>query len=841
MMKFSSFLLCLTALTCTSFAGYHDLHFHQMADQEKMLVSKGNSNYVWRNSGGSVYINDVKENVRIRVIDPPESKSQYGFDLRRPFLILDGIYLDNDGKRSLSAFQEEADQFGLPALLKELGYTPVLVQFAETVESSLESNSSYFANLLDFMSDNVLFGFQNKLQDGFIVMGISQGGILGRYGSYLYDLNRDSLDAPIRLYASLDSPHQGAVLPMGLFRTLDFWSSIGGSAAAESFKDLINGPGASELLLYKKSLAEKDTAGLGIVKPDVSSSRFLFGEYRKAAEYKGFPAVLVSQGQLKGDFPKEKIKYYELSRKVMKANILFGRVSSTFSSPMVEVDTLVRNRMYQKFDDDHVDILTGLASYDFVQGSTYPFAETLYESLREGFQEAMPNKMDVELLSLLGMSLTMELKGTWDQDTLYHASSTFIPTTSAMDMKCGGELSIREECSFTESNVGFPFENPGERSSANAVFAVDPTHPRYNEAMSGRHIELPGVGEHLDTAVLRGMQADIYRLLCEVAKYDYDGTTKSYRNENLAGVFDPEKGCVDPSGMPDVVRNSGLIQRKKFGFARYDYSQNSSESDDAVQFKVPAGWHKVALFDNGEKIPEGTVFEVTLKVREAIGDWFKTELLLTKTKSGSGQIQLQEFSVPADGEPHVVRWKMPEAEGSLNGYRWFRLVANSNGSDVEISEPRLANRTVITETPPNANRVLYPNSEYPVRNWNDNIEVKPYLDSYGAGMSVQFKAIGDNFFIDLGGVKSLKSHKNLKVSYWPGTCQGTKVYFDSYVQGAQSLASQNFAGNFIETTIPLEKMINRNFSLDNDLTASRLVLRGTKSDELCFIKNIDLQ
>lgn len=840
-MKLSRILFSLAAFVCSAFAGYHDLHFHQDSTLGKLLVSKTNVSMVWRDDKGSLYTKMAKGDVRIRIIDPKQGGGKFGFVLQRPFLILDGIYLSNDGKRNLSAFQEEAEQFGLPTLLKELGYTPILVQFAETVEKSLEENSGYFANLLQFMNDNAFFGFENKRQDGFVVMGISQGGILGRYGSYLYDTTKSSEDAPIRLYASLDSPHQGAILPMGLYLTLDFWAKTGGSADAEAFRDLIGGDGASGLLLYQKDSSDAYKNITGGIKPYFSSDRFLFGEYRKAAEYKGFPSVLVSQGLFKGSVPSEKLKFYDLSRKATKAGLLFGRAASTFSVPKKIQDTLARNRLFRKFDDDYVDLRVGLAKYDLIQGSTYPFAKTIYESLRDGFCDAMPDNMEMKLFSLLGKKFTMDLKSSWDADTLYHASSTFIPTTSAMDMKCGGELSIKDTCSFIADYNGFPFENPENRSSANAVFAVDPTHPRFNEKESGRHIELPGFGNRMDTTVLRGMQVDIYRLLCEVAKYDYDDNAKSYRNENLTGVFSPGKSCVDPSNMPDVIRNSGIVQRKKFGFARYDYSQKSSEANDVVSFKVPAGWHKVALFDNGEKIPEGSTFEVVMKVREATDGWFKTELLLTKTKGGSGQVQLQEISVPADGESHVIRWKMPAAEGSLNGYRWFRLVANSNGSDVEISEPRLANRTVASGTPKSMASKIYPSTEYTVRNWNENIEVRPYSDAFGSGLYAKFKSIGDNFFIDFGNVKSLKYYKELKISYWPGTCQATKVYFDSYVQGAQSLVSQNFAGNFIETIIPLEKIVNKDFSVDNDLSASRLVLRGTRSDELCFIRDINLQ
>ena len=95
--------------------------------------------------------------------------------------------------------------------------------------------------------------FPDAKNEGVVVLGISQGGIIGRYGAYLYDSHRKKTDAPVRLFASLDSPHQGAVMPKGLLKTIWFWAKMGGSADAEAFLDLVSAPGASDLLLRQKS------------------------------------------------------------------------------------------------------------------------------------------------------------------------------------------------------------------------------------------------------------------------------------------------------------------------------------------------------------------------------------------------------------------------------------------------------------------------------------------------------------------------------------------------------------------------------------------------------------
>lgn len=835
-MRLTKILLCLVAMAGSAFASIHDVFF-RMSDSGKFLV-KLTYDSPWVSSEGTPVEDLPGDNVRIRVIDPPAGNGLFGFELQRPFLVLDGIYLDVENNRTLSEFMEEAEQFGLVSVLKELGYTPVLVQFAETVSQGLETNSTHFKNLLQFMNDNPYFGFQNKAEDGFIVMGISQGGILGRYGSYLYDISRPAGSAPIRLYASLDSPHQGAIMPKGLRYTVQFWASYSGDA--EKFNDLIGGPGASELLLYQPTGTDDGTSR-DYFTADRSTSRFLFGKYRDAANYKGFPAVLISQGQMKGVSPSHHKKYYELNRKATKFGAVFGRTVSSFASPDFAQEEFARNRIYI-FDSLHTSRnIVGTTEYDFIQGSTYPFAKTMYSSLRAGFVQSIPKKMNVNV-GISKLLDSIQLNGSWDKDTLYQASSTFIPTASAMDMLCNGKLSIGESCAFKQNYLGFPFENPRNWSTADAVYAVDPTHPRYNEAVSGRHIEMPGVGDKQDMNVLNGMQTDVWRILCEIAKRDYDASSKAFRNSKLSGVFDPNASCMDLTKMPALLKGSGVVQRRKFAFARYDYKEKATESKDSVRFKVPAGWHKVAVFDNGGKIQEGSTFEVTVKPAEDPGGWMKAELLLTTTKAGTGQVQMREITVPMDGEAHVLRWPLPETKGALTNYRWFRLVLNSSGATVDVMKPRLAYATMSKQAVEKlTDPVVFPNNKVSVRNGGDGASVGLFEDALGVGQEFKFNNIADFAFYDWGVAKNLSQFRNVKVQYWPGTCGATKVYFDSYVNGGASLANGNVAGNFIEKTIPLEKIVNTNFTQDNGISGSRFVLRGTNAGERCLVHSIMLE
>ncbi|MBR5412711.1 MAG: hypothetical protein IK114_06685 [Fibrobacter sp.] len=779
----------------------------------------------------------VQGKARLRVLNPQMDESQrFGFNLVRPFLIIDGIYLGTDEARSLGDLQEEVERFGIVDPLVELGYTPILVQFTETVKTSLKENAQTLAAILRIMNSNVLFGFENKLNDGIVVLGVSQGGILGRYASYLYDSKRNKkTDAPIRLYASLDSPHQGAVMPLSLYYTINFWAEEGGSADAEAFKDMIDGPGASGLLLHQKK-CEDSKCDKYTYEVDTSTKRFLFGEYRKAAEYKGFPSVLVAQGQFKGKSPTHSNTYFVLNRYAEKFGSVFGRAESMLYSYTNGVHELAKNRIYQFPGDIVAEKPNGAATYDFIQGSTYPFAETMYNGLREGMLDAMPNGMTKKIAFI-----SVDISTDWDEDSLIQKNSTFIPTASAMDLNCNGKLAMTDNCAFTQSQSGFPFTNPGSRSSADAVYAVDATHPRYKESISGRHIELPSSKTlKSDSLIVGGLQVDMWRVLCELANYDYDDSRKGFRNENLSWYFTPGTNCMDQTKMPNFLRKDGYVQKKYFAYGRYDYKADATEQSKNVTFDVPAGWHKVAVFDYGEQLPEGSDFQVDIKVNKSNGNWVKAELLLMKSKSGAGQLQLQEIPVTVDGKNNHVHWKFPAGEGALKSYRWIRLVLNSDGGNVTVSKP------VITKTVENTNKKfdtlkenLYPNIHNEFFPWTSSASATPYTDALGSGMALEYRNVNGGVYLDLEGEKSADSYTKLQVYYWPGTCQGTGIYFDSYATSMQLLSDNpKMDGRFLMKEVPISDIVNTGVTHNHRKIVSRLVFRSLGGNEKCLVYRI---
>ena len=830
-MKCLNVFVCCLIMAAFAVAANRTVYFAESPSRGFCAISDKLDHFY--DAEGRLCDDNGKMPVRIRAINPPKNSSAlYGIELERPFFILDGIYLSTTGIRSLSAFQHELEETGLFEILTELGYTPVIVQFAETVTRSLKENGEAFAKVLKFVNNNKVFGLTNR-RDGFVVMGISQGGVLGRYGAYLYDKDRAQTDAPIRLYASLDSPHQGAVLPLSLYYTIEFWATEGGSAAAEAFRDLVDGPGARGLLLYDY---KEDSEGRQYYL-NTSSERFLFGEYRKAAEYKGFPAVLVAEGQLKGRSPEHALEYYKLNRHAEKLSILLGRAESNMASYDDGAGEISYNRVYKKWETDDRDTRTDVAKFDFVQGSTYPFAETIYNSLRDGFIDAMPEDMTQQI----GF-LELDVSTKWDDDTLMQKNSAFIPTVSAMDMNCGGNLAIRGSCAFTQNSSGFPFENPGVRSSAKAAYAVDPTHPRYDESISGRHVELPGDNSELYSHVVKGLQVDIWRMLCELANVDYDVERKAYSNEKLAGHFLPGTSCLDKSKIPYVIKTFGMTSSYEFAYSRYLYNEKASESDEDVSFDVPAGWHKVSLHDAANRNLDGSVFEAEVRVNSSNSNWMKAELLVSKNKSGAGQLQLKEIDIPMDGEFHRIRWNLPAVAGSMEHYRWFTMTLNSAGANVTVRNPRMFRSYVKEDVPTEkVSSQVYPGASYRIYPWTGNQSVTVYSDALGSGLEFKYGRIAGGIVVDFDDLQSMDGYSALKLTFWPGSCNGTGVYFDSYKKGIKRIATGRVENGFAVAEIPLEGIVNTDYTPKHKLAASRLVFESVSASESCRVRSIELK
>lgn len=882
--NFLFFLLACAFMNAPVFATTEDLYIQFVYDAQGDSVIRldplKNCVLVHDANGACREHQRTMPHVRLLVLGAQKRKSSIysHYIIQNPFLIIDGINLeakarplvsDNDTvlgfyeeikliNRSDDVYRPEEPAGNLLGGLQAAGYTPVLVQLTRTTQFSLEWNAKICAALLRYLGRSALgsknfMGVSPFLGQGFNILGISQGGVIGRYGAYLYDTRRAGKGLPIRMFASLDAPHQGAVMPRGLMATVDFWGRQRSKAEAKSFLDRVQSPGAKDLLLYSivppVSVDPQRSYGLkGSVEWSASTDRWLFGTYRLAAQYQGFPVVLLSNGQLDGELNSSTVTpYYHLNRWAEKGGGVWGRAVSRFGYSSEETGEYAYNRTYEFAKSPVESVQKGSSRWDLVQGSTYPFIDAMYQAFEPAMKEAIPDREDVCVYrNILGCQYSLRFYGKWDDHTQQRSSTTFIPTTSSLDWQCDGDLSVRSECAFTQTSHGVEWENPGDRSTANALYAVDPSHPGSKRPNSGRHV----IGA---TATL-----DLWRLFCEVAKRDYDEEAQRFRNPSLQGHFDPHASCMDPSSVSlwflEHVAPTDFSNHYKFPWARWTFNSAKIDKQFPVSFHLPAGWQVVGLLDRGKSLEANDVIEVTLKTNPTFkGNWMRVEWALSTTKSGAEWWQLSEQSVPADGAEHTLRWQLPNSSVALNRYRWARLIMNSLGGGVTVTSIRITHSSLGTLAPePIQSPIVYPptGSQWTLGAWGQH--QPDFSDSYGSGVALSMPVTGDGAYWFLNDYADVSAYRQLQLTYWPNTCQKTRIYFDkkdhkynaetgSIGSNSVALSGGDVSGDFLVKTIPLLSIIDTLSTPHQTLSAQRLYFQSFGPSETCIIKEMRLQ
>ena len=692
------------------------------------------------------------------------SNASSGMKISHPILLIDGINLSTS-PTSLQAFDDDL-QFGddkknkktryIIDMFTKLGYTPILVQFGNTTQKSTKDNATIFSALLKFLATTNMFQWDNANAEKFQMVGFSQGGVIGRYGAYLYDKDRGSLPG-VRLLLTFDSPHQGAVLPRGLLATIDFWANNGGGDAAKTYLEMLKNAGVNDLLIY-------DTKNTDF-NPDVTSNRWLFNEYRNAATYKGFPTVMISDGLLQGKSNKSaNTDYYNLNRWAEKGGSSWGRASSVISYSTTPTGIYSENHVYAYLDKDIPEAKYGESKWDLVQGSSYPFPKTLFNLFEPAFKKQIPDNFSE------GWAIfSLDFHGKWESDNLNTPSTSFIPTVSALDMQCNGDIAVRDGCAFsqTEPTANDWEENPGTITTGKSIYAVDETHPDFAQAEGLYH-------------VFGANPLDLWRMYCEVMKSDVENGT--FENSTLNGKMDPAQSCMSQDLIPSWFRDEykGALATS-FPRIRWAYNASQNDKEDA-SFSVPAGWNKVAVFARNEEMVAGDVISVTLKVSD-IGNWAKLDFVLLQSPSGTGWTQLGERSVTCDGEFYTYSWTVPSWVHSGSGYAWAYLVVNSSTEgNVQVQSVRIAHNSSAS-TPTEASQSMtqpqiYPgnNSEWTLGSWgNPNPN---YSDGNGTGMDLNFSKYGDGILWYANTPLTSGTYSSLKVTYWGGTCTRTGIYFD---------------------------------------------------------------
>lgn len=765
--------------------------------------------------------------------------------LERPVILVDGINLSIE-PRTLESFQQEMERGRLIQMLQyDLGYSPLIVHFSATTSRSLHENASAFAEFMHFIASGLLRKWPTATQDKFQIIGFSQGGVIGRYGAYLYDRSRKD-KAGVRLLTTVDSPHQGAVLPRSLLAGIDFWVHQRGKGGedGQSFLDILQGPGAKDLLIYDVNF---QAPLAGKFSPDFGNHRWLFNEYRDAVNYRGFPVVVMSHGLYKGmpNLDKAPFTYYELNRKVDAFNALRGRVVSMGRHTQWDDEVYAMQREYIRDGENAFQEYKGRTRWEQIQGSTYPFNKIWSEVMRNALLEGIPNSFRV----CAGACFRVE--GVWDADHRppEGEEATFIPTVSALDLQVDGDLAVRSDYSFFANNHHLPvnWENPGSRSSARAAYALDDKHPR---VLDGSIVK--GVRHIFGATVIES-----WRLACELLKSEIEGGV--FRTNALRGKMDPNQSCLDNLFIPDWFnqRFSGAVPDLRFALHRWAFA--SQVQGDAASFTVPPGWQRVGAFQTGNNhglLQPGDMIEVVVKIppRHA---WFKLDLVLNRFSNPGGMwIQLGERTVLRTGQETVVRWIVPSWVTNQHALRWAHLIMNSGGGAAEVVRVRLAPSTSRVEAVPGiipTTPAVYPEQgESPWRLGAGLQHQEVFVEGRPA-LRMQFQNATQAVVLHANSPVDLRNYRRLRLRARRGTCQESIVYFDTreYLRPAsgQTPAQRVHSYELLQSQSPaggdwVEYAINLSL-IAPQAVVQRLVFQplspAVNFPNICVIENIQFE
>ncbi|MFJ4922316.1 lipase family alpha/beta hydrolase [Streptomyces sp. NPDC088725] len=188
--------------------------------------------------------------------------------IERPVVMADGFNL---GKSDLSVLYAGLDRdYPLITKLRQQGRTVILLGFQERTASIYDNAAA--------AKEAILRTVDERADDSLLAVGgFSMGGLVTRYA--LAELETQRVDHQTALYFSYDTPHRGAVIPIGIQAFAHFIPTLPGKE--NDFARQIDSPAARQML-YRHYGSEDGSVG-----EDLLRTEFL----RKLEELGGWPRI----------------------------------------------------------------------------------------------------------------------------------------------------------------------------------------------------------------------------------------------------------------------------------------------------------------------------------------------------------------------------------------------------------------------------------------------------------------------------------------------------------------------------------------------------------------------
>lgn len=271
--------------------------------------------------------------------------------LKHPIIAVEGFDIDNT--MNWDELYEHLNQEYLVETLRSEGYDIVVLNFTDATDY-IQRNALVLVELISQV--NAVIDPYRDLA----IVGASMGGLVARYA--LAYMETHSMDHRTVLYVSLDTPHRGANIPLGIQYWMDFFS--GQSDEAAFLLGQLDRPAARQMLVYHY------TDPPGATGESDSLRAVLAADFDAIGEYPALPRmVAVANGSGtrldQGFAPGDQIILYEYS------SLLVDIIGNVWAVPD-ETEHIIFDGLLDLIwplpDDQMIVAVSGTRPYDSAPG-----------------------------------------------------------------------------------------------------------------------------------------------------------------------------------------------------------------------------------------------------------------------------------------------------------------------------------------------------------------------------------------------------------------------------------------------------------------------------------------
>ena len=361
--------------------------------------------------------------------------------VKKPIIILDGF--DPGDKRSISQLYDiylnNPDRYKFGDEMRSKGYDIVVLNFpgyinelGKTIDGGadyIERNAFVLVKLINKLNWQLR---TNGSTEKLVIIGPSMGGMISRYA--LAYMEKKNMLHNTRLWISLDAPHNGANIPIGAQKYVEFFANNGNKGAQETLQKQLNNPAAKEQLLHHY-LSYSDTAKGA---PGFRDRFALSLTNNGVAGSNGFPVIprkiALVDGSLNGALqPNSSSCQLVLnSKSYLTINLFLSKV---------QLFRIAQASIY--FSGSYANACTVLSASQLFKGSvtakgTAPAASVSYDIAPGGSRTSFSTLADQGKGYSEFFHFLLEL-GSHTEFNVYNGSHSFVPTKSALAFKGANE------------------------------------------------------------------------------------------------------------------------------------------------------------------------------------------------------------------------------------------------------------------------------------------------------------------------------------------------------------------------------------------------------------------